>query len=190
MRVPAVSTPLDATEATTELEGAWFRRFGEPVRPDVLALLLALWDLETDAGRAQSNFNFGNIIATSEDQRHYVGDDSGNTRRFRAYLTPSAGADSFVAQLTSDTREEWRAGLDSGDPTEFARALGGLNGGHAYYEAPVERYTRTLVGRWQRYAPTVGSDVGNPLGGAVNGVVLTAVIAMLGAVAWAVLRPR
>lgn len=146
-----VSTPIDATTAARELTHAWRTNDLGLIGRDVLALLLALWDLETGAGTSQRNNNFGNIIAVNEELHHYVGTDNGNTRRFRSYPSVSQGALAFVQQLTSNTRLEWRSGLMSGDPLQFVNALGGLNGGSKYFEAPVDRYKQTFLERWQKY---------------------------------------
>lgn len=158
-QVPVIRTPLTADEARELIETAWAKRAS--VRPDVppptperVRLLLALWDLETGTGGSQRNFNFGNQVATRESQDFYVADDAGNTRHFRAYPSGQAGAASFVAQLTSDTRPEWRDGLASGDPQFFVESLKGLHGGgFEYFEAPFEQYLQTFLGRWNRYDP-------------------------------------
>ena len=96
------------------------------------------------------NHNFGNIVAVG-DQSFFVADDSGNTRRFRAYASLDDGAAGFVKQLTRDSRAEWRAGLLTGDPVEFVKALSGANGGPVYFEANPQTYLQTFLGRWQRY---------------------------------------
>jgi hypothetical protein len=120
----------------------------------VLALLLALWDLETAAGASMFHWNFGNVIATRPDsQLFYVADDSGNTRKFRAYNDANDGARGLVQQLTSSTRPEWHTGLLTGDPNAFVRALSGADGGPAYFEADPERYRRTFLERWRKYSP-------------------------------------
>lgn len=150
--VPKVRTQSNASQVAEHFRRAWASRFGEAVEPRVMALLLALSDLETATWRSMFNWNHGNQVATRpESQAFYRALDSGNPRTFRAYPSQDDGALSFVSQVTSDTRPQWHAGLLTGDPTEFARALKGLNGGPAYYEAPLDRYTRTLVERWRRY---------------------------------------
>lgn len=148
-------TPISVGQAQDLFAEAWHERFGAPVPGQVLALLMALSDLETGTFQSVFNHNFGNQIATRDSQQFYRALDSGNPRRFRAYPSAFAGARSFVAQVTSDTRPHWRAGLMTGDPVEFARALKGLNGGPAYYEAPLGAYTNTLVQRWRSYTPTL-----------------------------------
>lgn len=158
-------TPVSVGQAQDMFAAAWQQRFGEPITAKVLALLMALSDLETATFKSVFNHNFGNQIATRDSQDFYGALDSGNPRRFRAYPDAFAGARSFVAQVTSDTRPHWKAGLLTGDPVEFARALKGLNGGPAYYEAPLERYTNTLVERWRSYTPTLVD--GEPLPPAV-----------------------
>ena len=153
--VAKVRTPVSVGQAQDLFAEAWRQRFGEPITAKELALLMALSDLETGTFKSIFNHNFGNQIATRDSQEFYRALDSGNPRRFRSYPDAFAGARSFVAQVTSDTRPEWKAGLLTGDPVEFARALKGLNGGPAYYEAPLERYTNTLVQRWRSYTPTL-----------------------------------
>jgi hypothetical protein len=162
------STPLTADRAAAILREAWPRvsfvqRTGVALGDQTLALLLALWDLETAAGRAQANNNWGNIIATRpNEQEFYFADDSGNLRKFRSYADALAGAVGFVGQLLSDTRSHWRDGLlrPDGDPAEFVRALkGGPDGTREqYFEAPLDRYLRTFLERWQKYTPSGGID--------------------------------
>lgn len=157
-QVAKVLTPLSATEAEREIALAWRRRFDAPISLDVLRLLIALWDLETAAGLAQTNNNFGNIIATRDDQLFYSGTDSGNARRFRSYNSVSDGADGLVSQITSATRPHWKAGLMTGDPTNF---VVGLKTVPAYFEAPFNQYLTTFLGRWEKYphlSPAPGQE--------------------------------
>lgn len=150
--VPMVRTPIDAQQAEQLLKDAWAELRSEPITEGVLRLLLALWDLETDAGRAQFNHNFGNMIQVT-DGPFYRALDSGNPRRFVAFPSVQAGARGFVRQLTRDSRAHWREGLLSEDPMEFARQL---KKPPAYYEAPLERYSQTLLRRWRRYSHLAG----------------------------------
>jgi hypothetical protein len=151
-QVPIERTPVSADEARVSISDAWRARFGAAVEPDVLALLLALWDLETGTGQSQFNWNFGNLVEVRPDSRpFYIADDSGNTRKFKAFEDIDDGAEGFVAQVTSTTRPEWHQGLLTGDPEEFVRALKGRNGGPEYFEAPLDRYLQTFLGRWRRY---------------------------------------
>ena len=145
------STPSDAQTVLNALATAWRDRFGEPLRGDVAALLLALSDLETASFKSLSNHNLGNIIAVSDSQDFYRGLDSGNARRFRAYASLQEGADQLINQLTRDSRAEWRDGLLSGDPEGFVRALNGQNGGPAYFEASFDRYLRGFLSRYSMY---------------------------------------
>lgn len=148
-------TPHTASEAAERLASGWAGRFGAAVTPDVLALLLALWDLETAAGAQQFNNNYGNVVATrTTTQPFYFADDSGNLRKFIAYPTSQEGATDLIATVTRDSRKEWRQGLLSGDPEEFVRALNGQRGGRfKYFEAPFERYLSTFLERWRKYEP-------------------------------------
>ena len=151
-QVPIELTPVTPAEARSVLADAWRARFGEPVAPDVLALLLALWDLETATGESQFNWNFGNIITTHPDTTpFYIADDSGNLRNFRAFEDIDDGAEGFVSQLTRPSRQQWWDGLLTGDPEAFVRALNGQNGGPSYFEADFDRYLNTFLIRWRRY---------------------------------------
>jgi len=96
----------------------------------------------------------------------WLGDDSGNLRRFRAFDTRQAGADAFISLLTRPSRAHWRRGLLSGDPKEFAHELKGDPEKNlaAYYEAPEAVYTRTLVRRWKRYPHLDGGTHGAAYG--------------------------
>lgn len=167
--VPKKRTVVSAAQAENLFRQAWSERFNEPVRPGVLRLLLALWDLETGAGRLQDNFNFGNQVSTRPaTELFYRGIDSGNKRKFRAYRSAKEGAKSFVAQVTSDTRPHWTQGLLTGDPVQFSRGLKNcqdaacsVQGPLQYYEAPFDRYTQTLVERHAKY-PHLEPEVGPP----------------------------
>jgi hypothetical protein len=146
--VPIRRTPVTAAQAEAMLSDSWSSLFSETVRPDVLRLMLALWDLETDAGRRMWNNNFGNILVNESSQNYYLARDGINVRRFRSWVLDTSGADGFVRQVTSPTRPIWSAGLMTGHPQKYAVAL---KGPPAYYEASVERYTKTLVARWNKY---------------------------------------
>lgn len=157
--VPTRPTPLTPERAAVLINDAWSALAAS--KPEVpkptgerLALLLALWDLETATGGQHRNHNFGNQVATRPDvQEFYAALDSGNPRKFRSYDSAEEGAASFVSQLNSDTRPQWREGLRTGNPTEFVRALKGLNGGPAYFELNFEDYLSRFLGRWERYDP-------------------------------------
>lgn len=167
--VPKRRTVVSPQQAENLFRQAWSERFNEPVRPGVLRLLLALWDLETAGGEKQDNFNFGNQISTRPDrEQFYRGIDSGNKRQFRSYPSARAGAKSFVAQVTSDTRPHWEQGLLTQDVVQFSRGLKNcqnescsVSGPLSYYEAPFERYTATLQRRYDKY-PHLQPEVGPP----------------------------
>lgn len=145
-KVRTVVTPEEAEEL---FRLAWPAESLGPLRPDVLRLLLAQWDLETAGGKAMFNNNFGNIVAVSDEQTFFRSLDSGNPRRFRSYESPGQGALAYIRQLTRDSRAHWRNGLLSGDPVVFAKEL---RRPPAYYEAPLDRYTKGLVERHKKYA--------------------------------------
>ena len=158
MEVSKVATPQPVEAVAQALSSAWARRFGEPAPATVLALLLGLADLETNTfgtvnGKGFYNYNLGNIVAPYPDtQVWFAALDSGNPRKFRAWNSLDAGAEGFVKQLTSDTRKEWHAGLLTGDPEKFVRALNGQNGGPHYFEANFDQYLAGYKARWGRYA--------------------------------------
>lgn len=145
-QVPITHTPLTPSEAERYLRLAWEARFDEPIQDRQLRLLLALWDLETAAGAKQWNFNFGNLVQNDTSMPFFVADDTGNTRRFRSYLTPDDGADDFLGQL--EFKPDWFGPLVQGaSPEVFAR---GLKAG-GYFEANLDRYTATLRQRYANY---------------------------------------
>jgi hypothetical protein len=170
------NTPVSMAAVSDAIRAEWPRAFPSvPLTGRTLALLLALCDLETATGRKVYNYNLGNIVSTSEEQQWFGGYDSGNARRFRAWPSLFEGARAFAKQLMSTTRPEWRKALLGGDPVVFAQALGGVFGGHRYYEASVASYTNTFLQRWQAYKslsqnvssyPPMGSA--RPPSGAVN----------------------
>lgn len=195
--VPLVITRLEPQEASAILQEAWQRLFSAAVRPDVLALLLGLWDLETGTGASMKNHNWGNIVSTSETQEFFRGLDSGNQRKFRSYPTAEAGAENFIRQVTRESRAQWRDGLMTGDPTLFVNALAGKNGGPKYFEANPDRYLRTFLGRWQRYASpssppappsSGGSSPGAPVSG--SGGLLALVLVGIAAAVFLAKKPR
>jgi hypothetical protein len=149
-----VATPVTAEHAADLLGEAFYLEVGVHPGARLLALLLAMSDLETAGWARLRNWNFGNIIATDpEAQDWYAANDSGNARKFRAYDSAEDGARAFVNQLMRDSRAVWREGLLSGDPVTFARAL---KGPPAYYEAPLQAYTEGLQSRWEAHAARLG----------------------------------
>lgn len=174
-RIEPVRTPITAAELRPLLADAWHQRFGEVIRPDVLALLLALADVETGDGVPPFqrlvnafHFNYGNIIIAprflaSSLNDHFIlkGDEGPGTgsnaeeHHYKVFLSPEDGAMGLVTQLTRDTRQQWWDGLLTGDPEEFIRALNGQNGGPAYFEAGFDRYLKTYLGRWEKYRADV-----------------------------------
>jgi len=190
------STPSDAQTVLNALARAWLARFGEPLRGDVAALLLALSDLETGTWKHVRNNNLGNQIAVGSDDfilAPGVGPTGEQTGRFAAYPSLDDGARAFVALLTRDSRAEWRAGLLSGNPETFVRALNGQMGGPAYFEASFERYFRGFLSRYASYeqlaaAPRPRSERKNsnsPESGSGAIVAIAAPAVLLGAwIAW------
>lgn len=155
MKVPATKTPMDPTAAEEHLADAWDQTQARPVTPGILRLLLALWDFETGTGGSQYQWNYGNIVATSDNQDWYnnPGLPAGpGAPRFRAYSGPAEGAQALVRQLTSPTRPQWHAGLLTEDPDSFVAHLKGEHGGPQYFEAPLNVYQERFRGRWTRYA--------------------------------------
>jgi hypothetical protein len=73
---------------------------------------------------------------------------------------------------------------------EFTRALKGLNGGPAYYEASLERYQRGFLQRWERYrtsgasGPVAGADGAIAVGGLLGGAFVSALVL------WAITRRK
>lgn len=174
--IPAKRTPYSAEQLRQSLAVAWTHHgVGSTViDPSVLALLMALADLETGDGSPGGtvmpnayHHNLGNIVlpsslvpTTSQSVFTLSGDEGGGSGSsapehfYKVYPTHQAGAEGFVRQLVSDTRPHWRRGLLSGDPEEFVRALNGQRGGPSYFEANFARYLAAFRGRWQKYAPT------------------------------------
>jgi len=137
--------PIRTTRLSPPAAERILRKTG--LRPSALRLLMALWDLETGAGTSMFNHNWGNMIVGKDvNHPYYLADDSGNLRKFRAYDNVFDGAADWIRQLFRPDKP-WADGIASGDPVVFAERL--KAGG--YYEAPVERYTKTLVGRWEKY---------------------------------------
>lgn len=152
-------TPLSTSEAQEILA----RALGERTAPDSptpnqLALVWAQSALETANWQSMHGFNFGNVIATSqwlEDGKPTIElNDSGNMRLFRVYPDALTGARDYVGTLWR--RPERRAGLLSGHPATFARAL---KVPPAYYEASLERYLGTLVPLWRQFGGRGGATV-------------------------------
>lgn len=188
--VPIHGTPLSKAQAQAVLEQAWLNRHGGHVHPLVLRNLLALWDLETAQGARMWNNNWGNLVLRSgRAGDFFVADDSGNSRHFIAYPDALSGADDFIRELLD--KDNWRRGLLTGRPDAFAK---GLKGPPAYYEASLDRYTRTLVSRWNNYShltqpPRAGSERTHPgQKRPSNGVFLLAAAAIVGVTAYASLR--
>lgn len=181
-QIAPVRTPYSIDDAKVWLADAWMRRFGEPVRDDVLRLMLALIDVETGDGvpgnRVMPNsfhHNMGNLVISSEfiptTQRDYFvlkGDEGPGTGSkakehfYKAFTSFEQSADEQVAQLTRDTRPHWRDGLLTGNPEQFIRALNGQNGPPAYFEAGFDRYLKTFMTRWNKYPLGTPGEPGEP----------------------------
>lgn len=156
-QVPIRQTVLSPTEAERLLRLAWEARLDVPVQDRQLRLLLALWDLETARGQRMWNHNWGNIIETDTSRPFYTADDSGNLRRFKAYLTADEGADDFLGEL--HFKREWFEPIAKGaSPEAFARGLKA----RGYFEAPLDRYARTLRQRWELY-PHLSAPMRGPV---------------------------
>jgi len=153
-------TVSDETAVRRAFERAWQTRFGEPVDPHVLRLLLAHSDLETGAWKSMFHHNLGNIVVTSESSPYFRLKENGvkTAHRYRIYDDLDDGADGMIRQLTSNTRPQWHEGLLTGNPFFFVDSLAGKHGGPAYFEANVERYLNGFLNRWDRY-PVEGSAV-------------------------------
>lgn len=149
--VTAIRTPTSPLEAESALKRAWRSMYGETVSEDVLALLLAIWDLETGTGESQYHWNMGNIVTSSD--TYFMLRSAGN-HHYRIYDSLDDGARGLIRQLRSPNRPQWEDGLLSGDPVFFIESLKGVHGGgFEYFEAPLERYLTTFMGRYARYAP-------------------------------------
>lgn len=169
MEVPKTLTPISPEQAELVLSNAWTDKFRTSIPAKVLRLLLALFDLETGSGRLMAGYNFGNIKTTATEPSsvvYYVGPDDTPFDKFRVYRSAEDGALGLVTAIHRDSRAEWRAGLLSGDPVEFVRALKGLNGGLAYFTAPIERYQKTFLQRWDKYSHLEGAGEAQPPKGA------------------------
>lgn len=151
--VAKVRTTRTPQQAADNLAQAWELHTGQPVSGAVLALLLALSDLETATWQSMFNWNWGNIVKAQYSGDYFPMLDSGNPREFRAYPDPVTGALGLVKLLHSDTRTRWREGLLTGDPTAFVNALAGKSGkpAYAYFEANPETYLKGFLARWERY---------------------------------------
>jgi len=161
--VEKVRTRESAADTESRFANAWSSRFGESIRPEVLRLLMALWDLETAGGQSMFNFNHGNVISTRHDtEPFYFAKDRSGDVEFRAYSNAEAGALGLVQQVTSTTRPMWHRGLLTGDPVAFSQHLKGQHGGPQYYEQDFDIYTATLVRRWEKYPHLVGGGQTEP----------------------------
>lgn len=85
--------------------------------------VLAQWDLETDGGRAEWNFNVGNVRPVGDQPRVHLG----AVGFFRAYATVDEGVRSYLALVQSGRYTPcW--GVLNADPTsdDWVRCLGRL----------------------------------------------------------------
>lgn len=166
--VSPVRTPYTAAQLQAALSDAWSSRFGETVRADVLALLMALVDLETNF-KSSYHHNLGNIVLpaqylpTTEQGWFVLSGDEGAAagagdaeHHYKVYASHAAGALALVTQLTRATRQEWWDGLLSGKPERFVKALNGQFGGPSYFEANFKRYLKAFRGRWRKYGDLKG----------------------------------
>lgn len=147
--VPLQRTPASSSEIRGALSRAVQQVTGQPARPSLLAVLTAHASLETGAGRAMYNYNFGGIKGTgpsgltaSSATREVVDGRSVATRAgFRAYNSIDEGAHDYVSLLSRRYPEALQAAA-GGDVDGFAHAL--RQGG--YYSATELSYTNGLRG--------------------------------------------
>lgn len=151
-------TPISAGEAHGALHSAWRRFFDAPPTQNQLALLLAQSALETGNWERMIHFNFGQLMANTEGKGvnvfwdgDYYEDPKGDGNK-RVYHSAEEGAADYVRLLSH--REAWRAGLLSGKPDVYAKAL---KSPPAYYQAPLSGYTVTLTALFRRFGGTVSS---------------------------------
>lgn len=178
-QVQRVRTPFSMAVLADVIRQEWPRTFpGVRLDGRILALVLALVDLEVAGGESSYNWNLGNMVQTKDDRPWFSASDRGNQRKFVAFGSLAEGARALVKQLMSTTRPQWRDGLLSGDPTTFVHALGGQFGGPRYFEADVGRYLDAFMGRWEKYRPTQSAKSRGASGSASEGNATLAVIAL------------
>lgn len=148
--LPLTRTRLSVAEAREHIRAALQDQGIDPTA-NQLALAMAQSALETGQWKQMWHWNFGNLVRSSYPGDYYVANDSGNIREFRAYPDVASGAADYAKQLVV-RRPEWREGLLTGDPRQFAKAL---KTPPAYYEASEERYANSLFPLWRQFG---GSD--------------------------------
>lgn len=143
-------TPLPAHEAAYALREAWNRTFKALPSNETLAILLAQTSLETGRYKSMHNGNWGNIKSRPTDGHYwtmYECDEIINGRRivfkpphdqckFRAYLTPTDGAEDYIKFLTGSRYAKALAQLKAGNVVEYTTALKTAG----YFTADLNRY--------------------------------------------------
>jgi hypothetical protein len=156
--------PLEEAEAVYALREAWKRIYGEYPKNPSLALLYAQSALETGRWKKMRCNNFGNIKKIHADpKRNIQGDGHYFTMfrcneilkgkvewfdpphlytHFRAYKTPTDGAEDYIKFVSQKTRykKAWQEVLN-GDPIGYCYELKKAG----YYTASLEKYTKGVT---------------------------------------------
>jgi hypothetical protein len=177
-------TPLGPAEAAKAIAAGYRSVVGTLPSPQVLALLLGQWALETGNGKYIHNYNFGNVkFSSAAPAKQYfrcseiVGgvevwyDPPAPECAFAAYQTAADGAKAYVETLKR--RAHWWQGLQTGDVVKFNTAL---STAPKYYTANPTTYLSALNNRVATYLPQArvyGASWGKRVGQIILG--LTAV---------------
>ena len=143
-------TVLSAGEAAYSLREAYKRIIGEYPSKESLAILLAQTALETGRWKSMHNGNWGNIKSRPTDGRYwtmYACDEIINGHRivfkpphdqckFRAYLTPTDGAEDYIRFLGGARYSRALAQLKAGKVEGYTTALKSAG----YFTADLTRY--------------------------------------------------
>jgi len=152
-RVEPAHTPLSGDQAASALSDAYRTVTGRTPTAKQLSLLTAQWSLETGGGRAMMNHNFGGIKGTGPSglstayttKEGYGATERTIVDRFRAYRTPTEGAEDYLRTLRARFPHSFDA-VRAGDPSGFAHALKR----EGYYTGSEADYSRAIASMSER----------------------------------------
>jgi hypothetical protein len=161
IQIPDKLTRLSPDDAAKYLAEGYLRVMAKRPSVSKMKLLISQSALESGNWQFMHNYNYGNEKLGGSDthsQVYKIGDDPTDAgAQYAAFLNPEDGAEHYVRTLTK--RDHWRAGLESGKPLTFIKAL---STPPVYFTADPQRYLVTmtkLIDQYESLAKKYGYSI-------------------------------
>jgi hypothetical protein len=162
-------TNLSEAEAAYSLREAYKRIIGEYPSNESLAVLIAQTALETGRWKSMHNGNWGNIKSRPTDGHYWTMfecDEIISGRRivfkpphdqckFRAYLTPTDGAEDYIKFLTGARYSKALVQLKAGKVAEYTIALKTAG----YFTANLDRYVAGMKSLYNEFTKKLANGL-------------------------------